>query len=323
VRKVRIALAGWQRLRYNRRMVTVVGSFNMDLFIEAPRFPAPGEAILGKNFRRACGGKGANQAYAVARMGMPAAIIGAVGQDAFGDEMVANLVEAGVSTGGVARRTDVASGTAMIVLDATGQNQIVVANGANDTLTAADVRAHRDLFAQSKAVVVQLETPLDAVEATLRLAREHRGLGILNPAPFAPIGDALLHLCDWIIPNENEAAKLSGAEVRDAASAASAAVAMKLRCACPRVLVTLGANGAWLDTPEFTGHVPGFKVKAVDTVGAGDTFIGAFVTRLVEGAGPCEAARFGCAAAALAVTRRGAQASIPTREEVEAWLKPA
>jgi len=168
---------------------------------------------------------------------------------------------------------------------------------------------------------VQLETPLLSVEATLRLAREARVLAILNPAPFAPVGDALLHLCDWIIPNENEAAKLSGSEVRDAASAAGAAVAIKMRSACPRVLVTLGANGVWLDTPEFTGHVPGFKVNAVDTVGAGDTFIGAFVTRLVDGAGPREAARFGCAAAAIAVTRRGAQASIPTRREVEAWLK--
>lgn len=302
-------------------MITVVGSFNMDLFIEAPRFPAPGEAILGKNFRRAPGGKGANQAYAIARMGMPAAIIGAVGQDAFGDEMVANLMEVGVSTRGVARRETVASGTAMIVLDATGQNQIVVANGANDTLTPADVEAHRDLFTQSKAVVVQLETPLPSVEATLRLAREARVPAILNPAPFAPVGDALLHLCDWIIPNENEVAKLSGSEVRDAASAAGAAVAIKMRSACPRVLVTLGANGVWVDTPEFTGHVPGFKVKAVDTVGAGDTFIGAFVTRLVDGAGPREAARFGCAAAAIAVTRRGAQASIPTRREVEAWMK--
>ncbi len=301
-------------------MITIVGSFNMDLFIEAPRFPAPGEAILGKNFRRAPGGKGANQAYAFARMGMPAAIIGAVGRDAFGDEMVANLMEAGVSTRGVARRETVASGTAMIVLDATGQNQIVVANGANDTLTAADVEAHRDLFSQSKSVVVQLETPLPSVEAALRLAREMRVPAILNPAPFAPVGDALLHLCDWIIPNENEASKLSGSEVRDVATAAGAAAIIKKRSACPRVLVTLGANGVWLDTPEFTGHVPGFKVNAVDTVGAGDTFIGAFVTRLVDGAGPREAARFGCAAAAIAVTRRGAQASIPARREVEAWL---
>ncbi len=302
-------------------MITVVGSFNMDLFIEAPRFPAPGEAILGKNFRRAPGGKGANQAYAVAKMGVPVAMVGAVGQDAFGDEMVANLLEAGVGTRGVIRRDTVASGTAMIVLDATGQNQIVVANGANETLTAADVLANRDSFLRSQAVIVQLETPMDSVAATLRLARECRVLSVLNPAPFAPVTDALLHLCDWIIPNENEAAKLSGSEVRDAGSAAGAAVAIKLRSACPRVAVTLGANGVWVDTPEFTGHVPGFKVAAVDTVGAGDTFIGAFVARLVGGVPVREAARFACAAAAIAVTRRGAQSSIPTHGEVEEWLQ--
>lgn len=304
-------------------MITVIGSFNMDLFIEAPRFPAPGEAILGKNFRRAPGGKGANQAYAVARMGTKTAIIGAVGRDAFGDEMVANLDAAGVDTRAVLRRDTVASGTAMIVLDASGQNQIVVANGANDTLTASEVAACAGLFRESRAVVVQLETPLDSVEATLRLARESGSLAVLNPAPFAPVSDELLGLADWIIPNENEASKLAGLEVRDAATAAFAATALKKRSHRENVLVTLGANGAWLDTPQFTGHMPGFKVRAVDTVGAGDTFIGAFVTRLVEGAEPREAARFGCAAAAIAVTRRGAQASIPTRVEVEEFLRRA
>ncbi len=301
-------------------MITIVGSFNMDLFIEAPRFPAPGEAILGKNFRRAPGGKGANQACAVARLGHAAAILGAVGRDAFGDEMVANLAAAGVDTTGVLRRDDVASGTAMVVLDATGQNQIVVANGANDTLTAAEVEQHAALLRRSRAVVAQLETPLPAVETALRRARECGALAVLNPAPFAPVSDALLRCCDWIIPNENEAAKLTGVAVADVDGAKAAARVIKQRAACPNVIVTLGANGVWLDTPAFTGHLPGFKVRAVDTVGAGDTFIGAFVTRLVEGADAREAARFGCAAAALAVTRRGAQASIPTRAEVEALL---
>src|ERR1043165_8545899 len=153
-------------------VITVVGSFNMDLFIEAPRFPAPGEAILGRNFRRAPGGKGANQAYTVARMGRPAAIIGAVGQDAFGDEMIENVRRMGVDTSGVVRRKTAASGTSMIVLDAAGQNQIVVANGANDTLTADDVRRQSTLFQKSRAVIVQLETPLEAVAASLSLARE-------------------------------------------------------------------------------------------------------------------------------------------------------
>ncbi len=302
-------------------MITVVGSFNMDLFIEAPRFPAPGETLHGKNFRRAPGGKGANQACAVARMGMKSAIIGAVGRDVFGDEMLASLEAAGVNTRGVVRRSDTASGTAMVVLDAAGQNQIVVANGANDTLSAGDVTRQAALLHESKAVIAQLETTMSATEAALRLAREGGALAVLNPAPFFPVEDALLRLCDWIIPNEVEASRLSGVEVRDARSAAAAAPILRQRSQCPNIIVTLGANGVWLDTPQFTGAVPGFKVDAVDTVGAGDTFIGALVTRLVEGAEAREAARFGCAAAAIAVTRRGAQPSIPRRAEVEAFLK--
>jgi ribokinase len=299
-------------------MITVVGSFNMDLFVEAPRFPAPGEAILGSNFRRAPGGKGANQAYTIARMGMPTAIIGAVGQDAFGDEMVANLRSAGVDTSGVARRKEVASGVGMVILDAAGQNQIVVANGANDTVTAEEISKQAWVFQQSRAVVVQLETPMAAVAATLRLGKKCGAITVLNPAPFAPISDELLQLCDWIIPNENEAEKLSGITVRDLSSAQIAAQTLKQRSGCRNVMITLGANGVWLDTPETAGHISGFQVKAVDTVGAGDTFIGGFVTRLVEGATPKAAARFGCAAAAIAVTRRGAQSSVPTRKEVEA-----
>ena len=300
-------------------MITVVGSFNMDLVIEAPRFPAPGEAILGKNFRRACGGKGANQACAVAKLGMPAFMIGAVGQDAFGDEMLAGLNALGVNTTGVARRTDAASGTAMIVLDATGQNQIVVANGANDTLAALDVqRCEHDIRA-SRALLVQLETSMDSVAAALRLAHDAKILTILNPAPFAPVSDKLLRLCDWVIPNENEASQLTGIAVRDLASASAAAQKLRDRSQAS-VLVTLGANGAWLATDSFTGHVPAFKVQAVDTVGAGDTFIGAFSVRVAEGADVREAARFGCAAAAIAVTRRGAQASLPSRSEVEEFL---
>jgi ribokinase len=301
-------------------MITVVGSFNMDLVIEAPRFPAPGEAILGSNFRRACGGKGANQALAIARMGVPAGIIGAVGQDAFGDEMLANLSAANVNILGVARRSDVPSGTAMIVLDASGQNQIVVANGANDTLSAADIELHADVIRAGRALVVQLETPLPGVAAAVRIAANAGVPVLLNPAPFASVPDDLLRLCAFIIPNEGEAAKLTDVEVRDVESAAIAARRLRKRAPHAEILITLGANGVWIDAQTFTGHVPGFNVTAVDTVGAGDTFIGAFVVRMVEGSDVREAARFGCAAAAIAVTRRGAQTSIPVRAEVERFL---
>ncbi|PYI87894.1 MAG: ribokinase [Verrucomicrobia bacterium] len=304
-------------------MIAVVGSFNMDLFIEVSRFPVPGEAIHGKNFRRASGGKGANQAYAIARMGRKSAIIGAVGRDLFGDEMLANLRAAGVDISGVVRRGDVASGTAMIVLDAAGQNQIVVANGANNTLTADEVKRHAALFKQSKAVITQLETTLEATAAALRAARQGGAIAVLNPAPFIPVCDELLCLCDWIIPNEGEATKLSGIKVGSIESAAKAARAIKERSQCPNVIVTLGANGVWIDAGSSTGHIPGFCVQALDTVGAGDTFIGAFAVQLAEGADARESARFGCAAAAISVTRRGAQASMPTRAEVERFLRTA
>ena len=302
-------------------MITVLGSFNMDLVIEAPRFPSPGEAILGKNFRRARGGKGANQACAVARMGMNVSMIGAVGMDAFGDEMLAGLRDAGVDTAAVVRRSDVPSGTAMIVLDATGQNQIVVANGANDTLMAGDVESHADVIRQSRALVMQLETPLSGVMTAARIASEARVPIFFNPAPYAAVPAEVLQHCSFIIPNEGEAGQLSGIPVRDIPSASAAARRMQEMAPGAAVIVTLGSNGAWVDAKEFTGHVRGFSVDAVDTVGAGDTFIGAFAVRVVEGAEIRDAARFGCAAAAMAVTRRGAQASIPARPEVDAWLR--
>lgn len=302
-------------------MITVLGSFNMDLVIEAPRFPAPGEAIHGKNFRRACGGKGANQACAVARMGMKASMIGAVGADAFGDEMLASVREAGVETSPVIRRSNVPSGAAVIVLDASGQNQIVVANGANDTLLAADIAPNAQLIARSHALVMQLETPLSGVEAAANAARQAGVPLIFNPAPYSPVPESLLRNCSFIIPNEGEAAHLTGITIRDNTSAAEAARRLRQMAPQANVLVTLGANGVWLDTDHFTGHVPGFAVTAVDTVGAGDTFIGTFAVRIVEGADVREAARFGCAAAAIAVTRRGAQTSIPSRVEVERWLQ--
>ena len=299
--------------------ITVVGSFNMDLVIEVPRFPAPGEAILGRNFRRACGGKGANQACAFAKLGQSVGIIGAVGRDAFGDEMLANLQSLGVDTSAVARRDTVASGTAMIVLDASGQNQIVVANGANDTLLPADIEKHAERIRSSRALVIQLETPLAGVQTACELAHRAGVPVLLNPAPFTPVPVELLRCCRFVIPNEGEASRLTGCEVRDPATAAVAARALREQAPEAEILITLGSQGVWVAGREFTGHVPGLSVRAVDTVGAGDTFIGAFLTRWLEGAGLAEAARFGGTAAAIAVTRQGAQSSLPTRAEIEAF----
>ena len=248
-------------------------------------------------------------------------MIGAVGNDSFGDELLASLQRQEIDVAAVAIRANTSSGVAIIAVDAAGQNQIVVVAGANDTVSPLEILHHADIFLGSKAVLVQLEIPIAAVEATLRQAKQGRALSVLNPAPYVELSDELLRLCDWIIPNEIEAGQLAGVTVRTTDDAALAAQNLRERSGGARVAVTLGAAGFWLASPEFTGLIPGFTVEAVDTVAAGDTFIGAFVTRLVEGNGPQEAARFASAASAISVTRRGAQASIPTRSEVGAWLR--
>ena len=302
-------------------MITVVGSLNMDLFIKAPRLPRAGETVLGTDFRRMPGGKGANQAIAVARMGARAVMIGAVGQDSFGKEMVASLVVAGVGTKAVVWRKDTSSGTALIVVDTSGQNQIVVAAGANATLSPEDVERRQNWIRRARAVIAQLEIPIETVEAALRFGREAARLTVLNPAPCGRVKNRLLRFCDWIVPNETEGEKLSGVPIKGLRGAATAARAIGQRAGGANVAITLGSRGAWLHSKSFTGHIPGLAVRAVDAVGAGDTFIGAFVTRLVEGAAPRDAAHFACAAAAMAVTRHGAQAAIPWRAEVNAFVK--
>ena len=300
--------------------ICVVGSLNMDLIVRAARFPQPGETIHGRDFSTACGGKGANQAYAVARMGQPARMIGCVGDDAFADAMTANLQRAGVDTSGVLRKAGVSSGIAVITVDDSGQNEIVLAAGANARVDAAMVQSMAAVIQSSDAVIAQLETTPEATEAAMRLAREAGKISIFNPAPGAPQHDELLVLCDWIIPNETEAGLLTGMTVDGIEAAAQAAGALKARGA-RNVLVTLGSNGVWVDAAAWQGHVPAFPVMPVDTVAAGDTFIGAFASRLVEGASVQDAVRFGNAAAAIAVTRAGAQPSIPSRAEVDAFLQ--
>ncbi|MFN3705868.1 MAG: ribokinase [Thermoflexales bacterium] len=301
-------------------MITVVGSLNYDLTARAPRFPCPGESLVGSAFHTACGGKGANQAYAVARLGGAARMIGCVGRDTFGEAVLGSLRQVGVDTSHVLIRSHVPTGVAIILLDASGQNAIVVVPGANATLRAEDVYQVADVLRASDTVIAQLETTLEATHHAMAIARAAGKRTVLNPAPFTPIDDALLSLCDYVIPNEHEAAQLTGLPVHDPPTAHAAAQALRRRGAA-NVLITLGAQGVWLETPEWCGLVPAFSVAAADTTAAGDVFIGAFATRLGEGADPRTAARFACAAAAIAVTRPGAQPSVPTRHEVDAFLQ--
>jgi ribokinase len=303
-------------------MITVVGSLNYDFFVYLDRFPKPGETVKTDQLHTACGGKGANQAYAAARLsntGTRVRMIGAVGDDNTASVIVDNLSAIGIDVSGVARRSGVSSGTAFITLNTEGQNEIVIVLGANATLGEADVLANPVAFAQASAVICQLETTLAATEAALRAGRAAGALTVLNPAPYAPFPDALLGLADLIAPNETEASALTGVHVTDPDSAAQAAAMLRLRGARD-VIVTLGSQGAWVDTRAWRGLMPAPQVRALDPTAAGDTFIGGLVARLVEGADMREAARFACAAAAISVTRPGAQPSIPSRAEVDALL---
>lgn len=301
-------------------MITVVGSLNLDFFIDTPRLPAPGETVLGHRFRQSPGGKGANQACAAARLGARTHLIGCVGSDPFGTSMLENLSECGVVTDGVVIRPGTHSGVAFIAVDAQGGNQIIVAPGANACLSPPDLAGRADLIRRAKVLVAQLEVPLPAVETALRLAREAGVITVLNPAPATALTDDLLRLCDWILPNEPEAAALAGQPLASVADAPVVARALRRRAPDTGILITLGAVGAWLDHRDESILVPSLSVQAVDTVGAGDAFVGAFAVQLAEGKAPRAAAQFAATAAALKVTRPGAQAGLPTRLEVERRL---
>ena len=297
------------------KKILVVGSANMDLVVAAERAPAPGETVLGGVFATYPGGKGANQAVAAARCGGAVAMLGRVGDDAFGAALRAGLEDAGVDVSGLAS-VDAPSGVALIVTTAEGGNSIVVAPGANARLDAAAVAAAD--FAGVAYLLAQLETPLDGVIRAAEIARAQGAVFMLDPAPAQPLPSDLLGLVDWLTPNETEARSLLGLdEPLDPFAAALA-----LRSLGPRgVVIKLGGQGAVLLEPGGAPRlIPPFPVDVVDTTAAGDAFNGAFAVALSEGAGPAKAAEFASAAAALSVTRRGAQPSMAPRVEIDGFL---
>ena len=297
--------------------IIVIGSLNADLVVRAPRFPAPGETISGEDLAIIPGGKGANQAVAAARQGTSVAMVGRVGNDSFGPTLLQNLKENKVDTAHVL--TDVSTtGTAIIVVDADGQNNIVLSPGANGKVTPDDVEAVS--FQDVDTLLLQLEIPLEAVAHATRIARQNGVRVILNPAPARPLPDSLLADVDILVPNESELGLLSGQPVADIDSAKSAARAL-LEKGVKTVIVTLGANGALLVTDGQATHVPTFNVEVVDTTAAGDAFIGGLAAALLKGMSLEEAVRYGNASGALAATKFGAQPSLPTAEEVENLLK--
>ncbi|MGN7453558.1 ribokinase [Paenibacillus pasadenensis] len=298
--------------------ILVAGSINMDIVSRVARFPEPGETISGRGTSYHAGGKGANQAAAAAKAGAACSMLGAVGGDPFGDALVASLEDAGVGVQSVLTK-DGTSGLAIITVNEGGENHIVLSAGANGLLTAEDALAEAD-WRGVYAVLLQNEIPWETNEALIRSAGEAGVRVWLNPAPAREVSAELLPLLDTIIVNETEAAAVSGLPVPDRAGAEAAAAALLARGA-RRVVVTLGEQGCLCaDAAGERLSVPAYAVEAVDTTAAGDTFIGAFAAASAAGTDTEAALRFAAAAAAIAVTRPGAQGSIPSRDEIEAFL---
>ena len=299
--------------------ITVVGSLNMDLVARTPRIPQPGETIIGSDFRTVPGGKGANQAVAVARLGPQVSMVGRVGRDAFAQPLLDNLAAVGVDHTFVLQDPGAATGVALIVVDDAGENSIVVASGANARLSPADVDAAESAIAAADGLLLQLESPLETVSRAAEIARAHEVTVILNPAPARPLPAELLAMVDVLIPNESETALLTGLPVGDQAQTRAAATAL-LDLGVGTVILTLGERGAMLAQEGRTELVPAFTVTPVDTTAAGDAFVGGLVVALAEGRALSEAVRWGNATGALATTKLGAQPSLPTRQEVESLL---
>ena len=299
--------------------VVVVGSLNADLVVRLNRFPSPGETTTGNHFAVHPGGKGGNQAFAAGRLGARVHMVGRVGDDDQGRMLRGSLAGAGVDTSAVAVDASATTGLALITIDASGQNQIVIVPGANGRLSAADVERHRDLVASAGLLLLQLEVPLETVEAAARLGRAGGATVILDPAPARPECLRLLSLVDYVTPNEGELAVLAGSPGERGDPVAARALARALLAWGPRhVVAKLGAEGAVLISADGERVFPGRAVAAVDTTAAGDVWNGAFAAALAEGADEAEAGDFANAAAAISVTRPGAQPSMPTRGEVAA-----
>jgi len=291
-----------------------IGSLNMDLIVGTTRHPQIGETILGGKFTTLPGGKGANQAIAAARMGAQVTMIGRVGCDAFGNELREVAARDGIDTSYISVDKQEPTGIALITVDAEGRNTIVVASGANLNLEPQHLRAARKAFTAADVLITQLESPLETVSEAIRLAAEQQVIVILNPAPAQPLSAELLARVDYLIPNEMEALQVSGAATLESA------VVKLLSMGVRNLIITLGEQGVLLLNAAGQKKFPAYRVKAVDTVAAGDAFVGAFAAGLAEGLAVEAAIQLGIAAAGISVTRRGAQPSLPMRSEVAEFL---
>ena len=298
--------------------ILVIGSLNADLVVRVPHFPAPGETISGGDLVIIPGGKGANQAVAASRLGARTAMLGRVGQDQFGKLLLDNLEIHHVDNSSV-QISPTATGTAVIAVDENGQNSIVLSPGANGLVTNADINKFYSAGVAVGYVLLQLEIPLDTVTFTAKFAREQNALVVLNPAPAQTLPPELLQNIDFIVPNESELSLLAEREVHDLDSIEAAARKL-LSQGTFSVIVTMGEKGALLVSQDDTFHVPAFPVNVLDTTAAGDAFIAGMTVSLAHGKALRESIRYACACGALAVTKFGAQPSLPTALEVEEFL---
>jgi ribokinase len=300
--------------------VVVLGSLNMDLVVRTQQMPRPGETVRGEGFTTVPGGKGANQAAAAARLGAQVEMIGRVGGDSFGPLLLENLRAQGVGVSHVRRDPEAASGVAIIILDAQGENTIVVAAGANGRVSLEDLEAARDVLAQARYLLLQFEIPLPVVRAAITLANDLGLPVILNAAPALPVEAAFFRGVDYLVVNESEAQALTGLSVHDVATARPAGQAL-LRMGIPVVIITLGGEGALLVTQEQATHVPARRVQVVDTTAAGDAFVGGLTVALLQGLALVEAVRYATCAGTLATTVLGAQTSLPSAAQVRAFYE--
>lgn len=300
--------------------IAVVGSVNMDLVFRTPRMPALGETLSGHEFRQIPGGKGANQAVAAARQGADVAFIGRVGDDGFGQYSLRCLANDGIDVSNLSALVDTATGVAGIIVTDQGDNSIVLAAGANASLSAEDVEAALPAISSAQLLVCQLETPLSTVTRAIQLAKQHGVKVILNPAPVQALSDDLLKQVDYLVVNETEASQLSGIPVSNQESAQRASEQL-LQRGVAVVLLTMGEHGVCITEQGGSQFIAAIKVDVVDTTAAGDTFVGAFAVGIAKGLDIRTASMEAQYTAALTVTKLGAQTSIPQRSEVEQFMQ--
>ncbi len=303
-----------------RPKVCVVGSYNTDLAVRTPRIPVRGETILGTGFVTGPGGKGGNQAVAAARLGADVTMLVKLGTDSFGDLAAQNLIGEGIRSEYILRSPESPTGVAFIIVDQHGENVIVVAPGANNTLSPDDIENARESIIHSDVLLIQLEIPIETVEAAAMMAHSAGVKVILNPAPGQKLSAQLLQNVDVLTPNETEAQIISGKPVENLDGARQAAYSM-LGEGIGAVVMTLGDKGALVTTAASSQHVPGTVVEVIDTTGAGDSFSGALAVALAEGKDLIQAAQFANTAASIQVTRFGTAPAMPYRSEVQAKLE--